>query len=257
MLLFACGPSATSATTAMRITLYPALLLVLPACAWTCSESDTGAQCDAGEQCGRCLLLVNASVCSSMSYHGNTRCSVVKPGEMCEGDGECGSDDDANNCATQEGKEPLKDVYLRVPCRGEPAAPGGGEEPAQHLRSVSSLMVASVLCGWLLMRAWRQGHLRPMRPGASLAAADGAGGVQLDALPQVPVGRAVLMPVAEVLAQDSLARSDETEDDNPCGEALVEVSPRTRRMRRIFQDEEDEEHADGEGQPVVGHVTQR
>ena len=254
VLLFACGPSATSATTAMRITLYPALLLVLPACAWTCSESDTGAQCDAGEQCGRCLLLVNASVCSSMAYHGNTRCSLVKPGEMCEGDGECGSDDDANNCATQEGKEPLKDVYLRVPCRGEPAAPGGGEEPAQHLRSVSSLMVASVLCGWLLMRAWRQGHLRPS---ASLAAADGAGGVQLDALPQVPVGRAVLVPVAEGLAQDSLARSDETEDDNPCGEALVEVSPRTRRMRRIFQDEEDEEHADGEGQPVVGHVTQR
>ena len=54
-----------------------------------------------------------------MSYHGNTKCRTVKRGEMCEGDGECGSDDDANNCATQYGTEPLKDVYLRVPCRGE------------------------------------------------------------------------------------------------------------------------------------------
>jgi hypothetical protein len=174
-------------------------VLLSAACSWACSESDAGVRCDAGEQCGRCLLLVNASACSSMSYHGNTKCSVVERGEMCEGDGECGSDDNANNCATPDGKEPLKDVYLRVRCRGDLAAPGGSEEPGagirEDLRSASSLLVASVLCGWLLMHAWRKAHLRPS---ASLAAADGAGGVQLDAMPEVPVGRAVLVPLAEV-----------------------------------------------------------
>ena len=170
-----------------------AVLLSAASFTWACSESDAGAQCDAGEPCGMCLLLVNASSCSSMSYHGNTKCWVVERGEMCEGDGECGSDDDANNCeTTQHGSEPFKDVYLRVPCRGE---------VPRDLRAMFLLLIASMLCGWLVMRAWRKAHLPDGRPSASLAAADGAGEVQLEAVPRVPVARGVLVPLAEVQVQ--------------------------------------------------------
>ena len=193
----------------LRREAFAVLLFFVASCAragrdtFTCSESDAGAQCDAGEQCGMCLLLVNASACSSMSYHGNTKCWTVKRGEMCEGDGECGSDDDANNCATQHGSELLKDVYLRVPCRGEVAANDGhgpGAGIGEELRAVFPLLIASVLCGWLIMRAWRKVHLPDGRPGASLAQ-DGAGGVQLEAVPRVPVARGVLVPLAEVQVQ--------------------------------------------------------
>lgn len=193
----------------LRREAFAVLLFFVASCAragrdtFTCSESDAGAQCDAGEQCGMCLLLVNASACSSMSYHGNTKCWTVKRGEMCEGDGECGSDDDANNCPTQHGSELLKDVYLRVPCRGEVAANDGhgpGAGIGEELRAVFPLLIASVLCGWLIMRAWRKVHLPDGRPGASLAQ-DGAGGVQLEAVPRVPVARGVLVPLAEVQVQ--------------------------------------------------------
>lgn len=207
-----------------------AVLLSVASCAragrdTTCSESDAGAQCDAGEQCGMCLLLINASACSSMSYHGNTKCRTVKRGEMCEGDGECGSDDDANNCATQHGSEPLKDVYLRVPCRGEVAANDGRAGIGEDLRAVFPLLIASVLCGWLIMRAWRKVHLPDGRPGASLAQ-DGAGGVQLEAVPRVPVARGVLVPLAEVQVQVAPVQAvAEVEGQEEAEEAEVAGAP--------------------------------
>ena len=201
------------------------LLLCAASCAWACIESDAGVQCDAGAQCGICLLLVNASACSSMSFHGNTKCWVVKRGEMCEGDGECGTDDNANNCAAQEGREPLKDVYLRVPCRGEGAALGEepGAEAGEDLRLL--LLVASFLCGWMLCGAWRKARAPSGRPDASLAGTDGAGEVQLEAMARVPVARSVLVPLAEVQVARAPAVSRVEGQGEEAAEAEARAAP--------------------------------
>ena len=68
-------------------------------------------QCDAGESCGICLRAVKRVDCPS---HLNTvldrlpLCSAIDVGEMCEGDGECGTSNEANNCGYDY------DVYLRA-----------------------------------------------------------------------------------------------------------------------------------------------
>ena len=170
-----------------------AVLLSTAACALA-AELPCSA-CDAGKQCGVCLLLANASLCSSMSYMGNTKCGrSLRYGEMCEGDGECGSNEGANNCVGR-GREPLKDVYIRVACSGEWSVRQEKCHSCSSLRWVLvSLSITSVLCGWLL----RVVYLRNNRPRATLAASDGAAGVQLDT---VPVATLVMVPLAVVQAE--------------------------------------------------------
>jgi hypothetical protein len=131
--------------------------------------------CDAGQQCGLCLVLVSASQCP---YDGSdhTRCHRgLLLGEMCEGDGECGSDNDADNCLHRRGKERLRDVYRRVEC----AAQAGERRRSSLLWMLAPLSLVSVMCGAL----FRAASLRCRRPHAPLASVDAATGVQLDSTP--------------------------------------------------------------------------
>ena len=91
------------------------------------------ASCDAGYQCGGyCLTLVAASDCptgrrfggSGLELHptcdltdsGATNHGVMDIGEMCEGDGECGTNDDADNCPSSWSSRGGHDVYRREAC---------------------------------------------------------------------------------------------------------------------------------------------
>ena len=53
-----------------------------------------------GAACGICLRLVAKSACpSAASIHALPKCDQLHAvGELCEGDGECGTDKTANNC---------------------------------------------------------------------------------------------------------------------------------------------------------------
>eukprot|EP00965_Chrysotila_dentata_P040347 1339001-Pleurochrysis_carterae.AAC.3 len=62
-------------------------------------------QCDAGASCGICLVLVSREECpeswvSDWTLH---TCDKVADGDLCEADGECGTNNDASNC---EGRDP-------------------------------------------------------------------------------------------------------------------------------------------------------
>ena len=80
-------------------------------------------ECDAGAKCGMCLVLVLGDECPTnvddlqhmIDANGlavRTRCQDVFKGEACEGSGECGTSDHADNCLTD-------DVYRYVDCNGE------------------------------------------------------------------------------------------------------------------------------------------
>ena len=53
--------------------------------------------CDAGLLCGRCLLLLRPSECPTRPDLGRS-CEAARAGELCEGGGECGTDQAADNC---------------------------------------------------------------------------------------------------------------------------------------------------------------
>ena len=80
-------------------------------------------ECDAGAVCGMCLVLVLKDECPTnvddfqhmMDANGllvRTRCQDVFRGEACEGSGECGTSDHADNCLTD-------DIYRHVECYGD------------------------------------------------------------------------------------------------------------------------------------------
>ena len=80
-------------------------------------------ECDAGAVCGMCLVLVLKDECPKnvddfqhmMDANGllvRTRCQDVFRGEVCEGSGECGTSDHADNCLTD-------DIYRHVECYGD------------------------------------------------------------------------------------------------------------------------------------------
>ena len=80
-------------------------------------------ECDAGASCGMCLVLVLQDKCPTdidafqhmIDADGlavRTRCLDVNRGEVCEGSGECGTDDGADNCLTS-------DIYRHVECYGD------------------------------------------------------------------------------------------------------------------------------------------
>ena len=86
-------------------------------------EIDCG-DCDAGGECGVCFLLALQDECpasiddfqhmiDAQGLAVLSRCVNVPTGGACEGSGECGTDDNANNCFG------ASDVYRRVKCVGE------------------------------------------------------------------------------------------------------------------------------------------
>lgn len=69
----------------------------------------TCSTCDAGQECGFCLVLVPD--CPLWPMLVKPKCGPnMAPGEWCEGDGSCGTDDKKNSCFFWE------EVYTRVDC---------------------------------------------------------------------------------------------------------------------------------------------
>jgi hypothetical protein len=56
------------------------------------------ATCDAGAECGKCLQALSPSECPSEPNIAD--CNSVNIGDLCEGDGECGTNQDLNNCGS-------------------------------------------------------------------------------------------------------------------------------------------------------------
>ena len=91
------------------------------------------AECPAGGSCGRCLKPVPFSECPGA--HASTigldslkalkTCDLVEVGEVCEADGECGTEDTKNNCVYSSRQGSLDmDIYRCIPCiAAPPAAP--------------------------------------------------------------------------------------------------------------------------------------
>lgn len=69
-------------------------------------------RCDAGAGCGICLVLLTSSECPPIPEAGLARCDqAISMYSLCEGDGECGTNVNANNCGPGG-----FDVYQRVRC---------------------------------------------------------------------------------------------------------------------------------------------
>jgi len=138
--------------------------------------------CDNGYACHICLMLVGADHCPASALRG---CRNVLLGDLCEGDGGCGTSDVANNCIMlpQRG-EIFADVYERVPC--EPDA-------LSELTFLFFFLIVATICGGTC-RNWLIRH-RLYTPPRSLASDDGAApAIELDS---VPCGVPIMVPVAE------------------------------------------------------------
>jgi hypothetical protein len=84
--------------------------------------------CDAGYECGYCLNLVSHSACPDGPHAAYTpKCNpgMVSVGDLCEGDGGCGTTQTGNNCQyTSDGVVYYDwEIYRREPCAIEPAPP--------------------------------------------------------------------------------------------------------------------------------------
>ena len=105
-----------------------------PAPPLSCSDPT----CDAGASCGYCLQLVSQRECPRPGPGGFTglrSCDLAAADELCEGSGECDTDNEADNCAgvdspdqTFSWRDPHSDVYRLRPCVGgaEPAGDSAG-----------------------------------------------------------------------------------------------------------------------------------
>lgn len=142
-------------------------------------------ECSNGYACHLCLMLVAPEHCPGPDAFLRG-CRHVQLGDMCEGDGGCGTSDSADNCliSPQRG-EFLGDVYVRVGCE-----PDDLPELTWLFFIVFSAMLFGGFCrNWLNQRR---------HTSSSLAAADGATPViEMDG---VPCGVPVLVPVAEASA---------------------------------------------------------
>ena len=116
-------------------------------------------QCDASE-CGACLRLVNqtdAPACPGVEVvDALPKCIGLRPGELCEGDGECGTSKTANNCHDH------RDVYTREACVPEGLAPAAPATPGALALGlalgVGSLLFASGLALWWMARRSKRGR---------------------------------------------------------------------------------------------------
>jgi hypothetical protein len=140
--------------------------------------------CHNGNACRMCLMLVAPEHCPGLAevLRG---CHHAQLGEICEGDGGCGTSDVADNCLISpqhEHGEFLGDAYVRVGC--EP-------DDLPELTWLLFIMFTAMLFGGFC-RNW----LNKRRYLSSLASADGATpGIEMDG---VPCGVPIMVPVAEV-----------------------------------------------------------
>jgi len=78
-------------------------------------------RCDAGTECGYCLMLTSRCYISEAWTWRDTCSNATAAGELCYGDGSCGTDSDVNTCLLA----PLGVVatYTRVDCTWAPPSP--------------------------------------------------------------------------------------------------------------------------------------
>ena len=77
-------------------------------------------QCDAGQDCGVCLRLIDQSECRNDAgwWVLPFNCLNVSFDGLCEGSGECGTSNLADNCPAMTMNGWIgRDVYQRVRCR--------------------------------------------------------------------------------------------------------------------------------------------
>lgn len=112
--------------------------------------------CDAGASCNMCLNLVAESECpmrgGSDMLSLARDCDNVAIGGMCEADGECGTNDDADNCPSGWSRDGGRDVYKREECIiTTPQAPP--PPPSPPLATCESLQCdAGASCGICLQK---------------------------------------------------------------------------------------------------------
>ena len=116
---YTCVGSARRLMASHRMTVFILLVTATTAATIPCSS------CDAGHSCGVCLMLIDAADCPTPGADLVDDCRGMSLGQLCEADGECGTDNHADNCpGTHHGM----DVYRRVECRPPPQRlPGCGD----------------------------------------------------------------------------------------------------------------------------------
>ena len=103
--------------------------------------SECAAPCDAGAECGACLQLVPAGECpAEAAVDRLPHCVGLWPGELCEGDGECGTAKTANNC------HGYRDVYKRAACV-QPARPARSAEGLREALMISAALLLLIIVG--------------------------------------------------------------------------------------------------------------
>ena len=142
--------------------------------------------CDAGEACGLCLRTLRGRQCPG-PIHADTLppCdATVAPGDLCEGDGECGTDPTLNNC------HGYRDVYRRdaciLPATPEMATNSQAVLIAGVAGSASLLLALLLLALVLLCRGWARSRgaraatsthwMRTKSPAGAMTAMTGASG---------------------------------------------------------------------------------
>jgi len=116
--------------------------------------------CDAGGACGVCLQVIRDNRQCPTAFHSDFElptCDIALKGQMCEGDGECGTTNDLNNCRGSDGETAAgqswrhrnADVYKVLDCGvappytppgvlASPSPPYHGQHAAQSARTPSS-----------------------------------------------------------------------------------------------------------------------
>lgn len=204
--------------------------------------------CDAGAECGRCLQRLKPEECPKASHveFELKPCDAADKGDFCEGDGECGTTQDLNNCRGSDSDDhgswnddPFwmkvkADVYRVVDCSfgddadasgpsaavpGPVITPGGLVGPAAVVPGGRSgggvtflVVLASVAGGVLIVvglrrrRLWRLGGAPTLMPSTRVASGVAAGAAHLAAI--LPPSDTMRTPLASSAAPIGIAAAD-------------------------------------------------
>ena len=103
---------------------------------------ECAAPCEAGAECGACLQLVPAGECpAEAAVDRLPHCVGLWPGELCEGDGECGTAKTANNC------HGYRDVYKRAACVQAARPARSAEMLREPLMISAALLLLLIIAG--------------------------------------------------------------------------------------------------------------
>ena len=86
-----------------------------------CGYDAVPPKCDAGDACGICLDVLDSRFCPpEADWPTYANCADAEVGTLCDGDGECGTDDLVDNCGTydmyRKAERPEVDARHRCGC---------------------------------------------------------------------------------------------------------------------------------------------